>query len=300
MRHICSVLALVIAAACPLGRAAEPPDVFGGSAILFDANTGEVLYKKNDRMRTPIASTQKLLTTLLVVKAGNLQGDLTVPKDATLQQPTKLYLKEGDHYNRLKLLTALLVKSANDVAWALAIDNAGTIPAFAEKMNSEARRLGARDSHFENPNGLPVADNDQYSTARDLACIARAAYRNPIIRDIVDRRTYVFTYASGKVVTLENTNHVLREYSFCNGMKTGYTDLAGHCLVASGSYGGKDMIAIILKSDKEHIWNDAARLLEYGLGIDRRQFAIKSSSPETTRKVSVKRSKREKLEGDDE
>jgi D-alanyl-D-alanine carboxypeptidase (penicillin-binding protein 5/6) len=248
------------------------PDIYGKSAILFDANTGEVLYKKNDTMRTPIASTQKLLTSLLIVKAGNLQGNLTIAKEATLQAPTKLYLKEGDHYNRLKLLTALLVKSANDVAYALALDNAGTIEAFADKMNAEARRLGAKNSHFENPNGLPVPDNNQYSTARDLACIARAAYRNPTLRDIVDRPTYLFTYASGKTTMLTNTNHVLRTYSFCNGMKTGYTDLAGHCLVASGAYGGRDMIAIVLKSDKAHVWDDAAKLLEYGLGIDKRQF----------------------------
>jgi D-alanyl-D-alanine carboxypeptidase (penicillin-binding protein 5/6) len=125
-----------------------------------------------------------------------------------------------------------------------------------------------------NPNGLPVPNNDQYSTARDLACISRAAYRNPVIRDIVDRRAYLFTYASGQKKLLVNTNHVLRGYSFCNGMKTGYTDLAGHCLVASGSYGGKDMIAIVLKSDKAHVWDDAAKLLEYGLGIDRRKFAL--------------------------
>ncbi len=256
----------------PLVARAAVPDVFGKSAILFDANTGEVLYKKNDTMRTPIASTQKLLTSLLIVKAGNLQGSLTVPKEATLQSPTKLYLKEGDHYNRLKLLTALLVKSANDVAYALALDNAGTVQAFADKMNAEARRLGAKDSHFENPNGLPVADMNQYSTARDLACIARAAYRNPTLRDIVDRPTYLFTYASGKTVMLTNTNHVLRTYSFCNGMKTGYTDLAGHCLVASGAYGGRDMIAIVLKSDKAHVWDDCANLLAYGLGIDKRQF----------------------------
>ena len=265
------LLAIFLCVSPVLARDAGP-DVFGKSAILFDANTGEVLFKKNDTLRTPIASTQKLLTSLLVVKAGNLQSDLTVPKEATLQAPTKLYLKEGDHYNRLKLLTALLVKSANDVAYALALDNAGTVEAFAAKMNAEAKRLGAKNSHFENPNGLPVADNNQYSTARDLACIARAAYRNPTLRDIIDRPLYQFTYASGKTALLTNTNRVLRTYSFCNGMKTGYTDLAGHCLVASGSYGGKDMIAVVLKSDKAHVWEDAAKLLEYGLGIDRRKF----------------------------
>jgi D-alanyl-D-alanine carboxypeptidase (penicillin-binding protein 5/6) len=272
MRPLRFLFALLVLAASV--HAADVPQVYGRAAILFDANTGEVLYKKNDTWRTPIASTQKLLTALLIARAGNLQGSLTVAKEATLQSPVKLYLKEGDHYSRINLLTALLVKSANDVAYALALDNAGTVEAFADKMNAEARRLGAKNSHFVNPNGLPVPNNDQYSTARDLACIARAAYRNPTIRDIVDRRAYLFTYASGQSKLLVNTNRVLRGYSFCNGMKTGYTDLAGHCLVASGSYGGKDMIAVVLKSDKAHVWDDCAKLLEYGLGIDRRKFAL--------------------------
>ena len=272
--HLRSLVALLTFLPALAGHAAVPA-IFGKSAILFDANTGEVLYKKNETMRTPIASTQKLLTSLLVVKAGNLQGNLTVPPEAPAQEPTKLGIKVGEKYPRINVLTALLVKSANDTAVALAVDNAGSIPAFAEKMNAEARRLGARNSHFENPNGLPVPDQNQYSTARDLACIARAAYRSPTIRDIVDRRTYVFTYANGKTTVLTNTNRVLRGYSFCNGMKTGYTDLAGHCLVASGAYGGRDMIAVVLKSDKAHVWDDAAKLLEYGLGIDRQKFLLK-------------------------
>jgi serine-type D-Ala-D-Ala carboxypeptidase (penicillin-binding protein 5/6) len=254
----------------PLGAHAEAPSVFGRSAILFDANTGEVLYKKNDKLRVPIASTQKLLTALLVAKAGNLQGMLTVADEATKQDPTKLGLKAGDHYSRFTMLAALLVKSANDVAYALALDNAGTKEAFAEKMNAEARRLGAQNSNFVNPNGLP--DPDQFSSARDLACIARAAYRNPTIRDIVNRTNYTFTFASGQTRLLTNTNRVLRTYSFCNGMKTGYTVLSGHCLVASGSHGGRDMIAVVLLSNKAHVWDDCAKLLEYGLGIDKAKF----------------------------
>ncbi|HEY8900799.1 MAG TPA: D-alanyl-D-alanine carboxypeptidase family protein [Chthoniobacterales bacterium] len=264
------ILAVVL---LPALAPAAAPTIFGRSAILFDANTGEVLYKKNETMRTPIASTQKLLTGLLIVKAGNLQGDLTVSPEAPAQAPTKLGIKTGERYPRLNVLTALLVKSANDTAVALAVDNAGSLPAFADKMNAEARRLGAKNSHFVNPNGLP--NPGQYSTARDLACIARAAYRNPTLRDIIDRRTYVFTYANGRTTLLTNTNRVLRTYSFCNGMKTGYTDLAGHCLVASGAYGGRDMIAVVLKSDKAHVWDDCAKLLEYGLGINKEQFLIK-------------------------
>ncbi len=253
-----------------IGVSAEPPSIYGKSAILFDANTGEVLYKKADTYRTPVASTQKLLTALVVAKSGDLDGKLTIEKSDTLEEPTKLYLKEGDKYRRSDLLKALLVKSANDVAHALGRDNAGSIDKFAEKMNREASRLGAKESHFTNANGLP--DPLQLSTARDMACVARAAYRNALLRDIMAIKSYRFEYASGKGATLTNTNRVLRTYSFCNGMKTGYTNLSGHCLIASGSYGGRDMIAVVLRSNKANVWNDCASLLEYGLGIDKEKF----------------------------
>lgn len=247
------------------------PKIYGQIAILFDVNTGEVLYKKNDTLPTPVASTQKLLTALVVAKAGGLDAPVQIEKIDTLAAPVKLYLKEGDVYTRRSLVQALLVRSPNDVAVALARDNAGSVEAFAEKMNREAKRLGAKQSNFVNPNGLP--DPNQISNARDLACIARAAYRNPDLRQMVNVKKMDFNFADGRTTTLTNTNRVLQNYSFCNGMKTGYTILSGHCLVASGSAGGRELIAIVLKSNKAHVWNDAASLLEYGLGIRREEFA---------------------------
>jgi len=247
-----------------------PPKIHGQIAILFDVNTGEILYKKNDTVPTPVASTQKLLTALVVSKAGGLDAPVTIEKSDTLAAPVKLYLKEGDAYSRRALVQALLVRSPNDVAVALARDNAGSVEAFAEKMNREAKRVGAKQSNFVNPNGLP--DPNQISTARDLACIARAAYRNPDLRSMINIKTMDFAFSDGRTTTLTNTNRVLQNYSFCNGMKTGYTILSGHCLVASGSAGGRELIAIVLKSNKSNVWNDAASLLEYGLGINREDY----------------------------
>ena len=183
-----------------------------------------------------------------------------------LVAPTKLYVKTGERYTRQQLLTALLVKSPNDVARALARDNAGNLEDFAAKMNARMARMGGESSHFVNPNGLPV--EDQYSTARDMARVARAAYFNPLLREIMRTKHCMFRYATGKTIPLQNTNRVLRTYSFCNGMKTGYTDAAGHCLISSGSWGGKDMIAVVLGSNKARVWQESALLLAYGLGID--------------------------------
>jgi serine-type D-Ala-D-Ala carboxypeptidase (penicillin-binding protein 5/6) len=250
---------------------AQEPIISAECAILFDANTGKVIYKKNENERRAVASTQKLLTALVIAESGDLSAPVVIDKSDMLAAPTKLYLKAGERYTRQQLLTALLIKSPNDVARALARDNAGSVENFALKMNARMARMGGESSNFVNPNGLPA--EDQYSTARDMARVARAAYFNPLLRDIMRTKHCIFRYASGKTIDLRNTNRVLRTYSFCNGMKTGYTDAAGHCLISSGSWGGKDMIAVVLGSNKARVWQESASLLAHGLGINDTQMA---------------------------
>jgi D-alanyl-D-alanine carboxypeptidase (penicillin-binding protein 5/6) len=258
------LLAVLVLAAGTL-MAAEPPLVTARSVILFDANTGRVIYKKNENEKRPVASTQKLLTAYIVANAGDLSQMVTIKESDTIVEPTKLYLKPGQKYSRDQLLHALLIKSPNDVARALARDNAGSVSDFADRMNSTMRSLGGYSSNFVNPNGLPA--DDQYSCARDMARVARAVYRDPVLREIIKTRYYTFRYNSGKTTTLKNTNRVLRYYSFCNGMKTGYTDKAGHCLISSGSHNGKDVIAVVFGDSKSRIWNESANLVAYGLGL---------------------------------
>jgi D-alanyl-D-alanine carboxypeptidase (penicillin-binding protein 5/6) len=255
---------LCLLAIVPL-QAAEVPEITAKSAILLDANTGKVLYSKNDDAQRPVASTQKLITALIVAETGDLDKSVEIEATDTNCEPTKINVKPGQSYTRLQLLNALLVKSGNDVARALARDNAGSINAFADKMTQRVRSLGGTNSNFENPNGLPA--QGQYSTARDMARVARMAYRNPTLREIMKTRYYNFRYSSGNVVPLRNTNRVLSTYSFCNGMKTGYTDLAGHCLISSGSYNGRDVIAVMLGCTKARIADESAKLLAYGLNI---------------------------------
>jgi serine-type D-Ala-D-Ala carboxypeptidase (penicillin-binding protein 5/6) len=239
------------------------PKTSAASIIVVDANTGKTLYEKNaDQTRVP-ASTQKLLTALIVAESGFLDRTVTVQPVDTLAEPVKLNIKAGDTYQRIDLLRALLVKSPNDVARCLARDNAGSIAAFAEIMNRRAQELGAVHSHFVNPNGLPIPG--QYSSARDLSIIARAAYANPTIRSIVCLPQLVFRYANGRTRELENTNKLLRRLPYCNGMKTGYTDAAGKCLIASGTRPGKDIIVVVLGDSSSRVWRDASALLSWGL-----------------------------------
>ncbi len=259
------IVGILIAASLSSSPAVEPPAITARCALLFDANTGKVLFKKNENERMPVASTQKLLTAVLVAEAGSLDKKVIITQSDTLAEPTKLYLKAGESYARKDLLTVLMVKSANDVARALARDNGGSVAGFAEKMNAKMRRLGGNSSNFKNPNGLPA--EGQYSTARDMARVARAAYFNPVVREMIRTVNYTFRFNSGRTTALRNTNRVLRTYSFCNGMKTGYTVKSGHCLVSSGSYAGRDVIAIVLGSNKTKVWPESTALLAYGLGL---------------------------------
>ena len=239
------------------------PQTRAASVIVEDARSGEVLYEKNADATRAAASTQKLLTALIVAEDGFLDRPVTVQAVDTWADPVRLNIKPGDTYPRIDLLRALLVKSPNDVARCLARDNAGSIEGFAMKMNAKARALGATHSNFVNPNGLPMPD--QYSTARDLAIIARAAYANPTIRSIVCLPQLVFRYANGRTRQLENTNKVLKRLPYCNGMKTGYTEAAGHCLIASGTIPGRDVIVVVLGDSKSRVWEDASALLSWGL-----------------------------------
>lgn len=240
-----------------------PPKTRAAAVLVTDVHSGQILYERNADAPRAAASTQKLLTALIVAETGYLDQDVTVQATDTDAEPVRLNIKPGEVYQRIDLLRALLVKSPNDVARCLARDNAGSIEAFAAKMNAKARELGATHSHFVNPNGLPIPD--QWTTARDLAIIARAAYANPTIRSIVCLPQLAFRYANGHVRELENTNKVLKQLSYCNGMKTGYTEAAGHCLIASGTMPGRDIIVVVLGDSKSNVWRDASALLSWGL-----------------------------------
>ena len=247
------------------GRSGAVPNTRANSVMVVDARTGAVLHEKNADQPRPAASTQKLLTALIIAETGYLDRPVRVEQADTFAEPVRLNIRPGELYQRIDLLRALLVKSPNDVARCLARDNAGNLDAFADKMNAKAQMLGATHSHFINPNGLPMPG--QYSTARDLSIIARAAYANPTIRSIVCLPQLVFRYANGRTRELENTNKVLKRLPFCNGMKTGYTEAAGHCLIASGSRPGRDVIVVVLGDTKSGVWSDAASLLSWGLWL---------------------------------
>ena len=254
------------AVAPEIDPAGKTPRTRAQSVLVADAVTGHVLYEKNADEQRPPASTQKLLTALVIMESGDLGQKVRVQESDTQVEPVKLGFRPGEVYTRRELLEVLLVHSVNDVACALARDNAGSVEAFAEKMNAKALELGMRHSHFVNPNGLPAPN--QYSTARDMTRLALAAYRSSTIRSIVSTKSMYFHFASGRVQEFKNTNLILRDYPYCTGMKTGYTEAAGHCLVSSGSGNGREVIAVVLgERSRSWLWRDSSSLLAWGLSL---------------------------------
>lgn len=236
-------------------RAAAQVPTSAKSAILMDAQTGRVLAEQDADARRPIASTTKIMTGLLICEAGELEREISVAPEAVGVEGSSMYLKAGERLRVRELLYGLMLHSGNDAAAALAIADAGSIPAFVEKMNAKAAQLGLRGTHYANPHGLDSEEN--YSTARDLAQLTRAALQNEDFRTVVSAKQ-----ASAAGRTLCNHNKLLWMYPGAIGVKTGYTRAAGRILVSAAEREGQRLIAVTISDPDD--WADHAALLDYG------------------------------------
>ncbi len=231
-------------------------------AIVIDAWSGQTLYEKNSGAQQYPASTTKILTALLIIEAGDLEREVEITLDDSKVGESSLEIKPGQRIKRRQMLYGLLLKSANDVAHALARDNAGSIEAFGEKMTARAIELGATSSHFVNPHGLHNLAH--YTTPHDLAVIARAAMQQPLFRQIVSTIKYpwVDPFAMRE---LTNHNRLLTRFPGCSGVKTGYTVPAQQVLVSAALRDSREVIAVVMHTDKPGIWDDSMGLLTFGL-----------------------------------
>jgi D-alanyl-D-alanine carboxypeptidase (penicillin-binding protein 5/6) len=240
----------------------ELPIVAKG-AIVIDACTGQPLYEKSaDEPRFP-ASTTKIMTALLVIEAGDLDREVEIAVEDSKIGESSLNIQPGEHYTRRDMLYGLMLKSANDVAYALGRDNAGTAGAFAEKMTRRARELGASNTSFMNPNGLH--DPQHFTTPRDLAIIARAAMQQPYFRQVVGTQRYQWKRPTGEIWALTNHNRLLGTFPGTTGVKTGFTNPAQQVLVSACLRGTREVIAVVMQDSKPNNWDDSRLLLTYGI-----------------------------------
>ncbi len=249
-----------------------PPPIQARAAVLLDVETGTVLFQQNMHQSRPFASTTKIMTALLALENCSLDDLVSMSPTAAAVQGSSLYLDAGQVMRLDDLLAAVLLRSANDAAIAIAEHISGSVPAFASLMNERARQLGATDTHFVNPHGLH--DRDHRSSAYDLALITRRALEHPRFRELVAAEKLdiqVPTDPSG-LRRLHNHNKLLRRADFVDGVKTGYVNESGQCLVASGTEDGRQLVAVLL--DSPDIYREALSLLRYGFAdFDKKVFA---------------------------
>ncbi|GHV34345.1 D-alanyl-D-alanine carboxypeptidase DacB [Clostridia bacterium] len=227
------------------------------SALLLDAHSGRVLYAQNADERHLIASTTKIMTGFLALQMAEPSEVVDITRADTLVEGTRVYFKEGDRLTVGELLIGVLLQSGNDAALALARYCGGQdgVQGFVDAMNGMASVIGMTGSRFANPHGLNSDEN--YSTARDMALLAQAAMALPAFAEIVAKKTG----AVGEM-TVRNHNKMLWNYEGANGIKTGYTQLAGRCLVSSAERGGQLLIAVTLDDPSD--WQDHADMLDFG------------------------------------
>lgn len=238
-----------------------PPSVSAQSAVLLEADSGTVIYEKDADHRLPMASTTKLMTALAALELSPPSRLIRIPAEAVGVEGSSIYLTEGENLTLEQLLYALLLESANDAAAAIAIALSGSIEEFAAQMNRKAAELGLTDTHFTNPHGLD--EEAHYTTARELALIARAALDNELLATIcATRKTTIPHVGEDGARLLVNHNKLLRLYDGCIGMKTGFTKHSGRTLVSAAKRDGVTLIAVTLNAPDD--WTDHTALLDYG------------------------------------
>ena len=247
---------------CEVGLTGTSPEVSAKAAIGIEASGGEIFYAKNIDQRLPMASTTKIMTAIVALEVGDMTDKVTIDKRAVGIEGSSIYLYEGEILTLGELLYATLLSSANDAATAVAIHIGGDVDTFVDMMNNKAIELGLRDTHFENPHGL---DNDtHYTTARELGIIAMYAMKNPAFREIVSTYKETIPMRCGEGVRLLiNHNKLLTRYEGACGVKTGFTDESGRCLVGAAERNGVRVIAVTL--DCPNDWREHTALLQMGL-----------------------------------
>ena len=244
-----------------VAKTTEEPKLNARVGLIFDRNSKTILYEKNGLKQVPMASTTKIMTAIVVLESSNLNDIVTISKKAAGTGGSRLGLKINDKITVHDLLYGLMLKSGNDAAVALAEHVGGGIEGFADMMNKKASEMGLVNSHFVTPHGL---DQDKhYTTAYELACMADYALNIPKFKEIVNSKSYNITI-NARSSLIGNTNELLGSLNGVYGVKTGFTNGAGRCLVTACKRYDLDIITVVLGADTKKIRTlDSIKLIEY-------------------------------------
>lgn len=242
-------------------NAVEVPILNSRRCVIFDRTSKTVMYGKNEELRSAMASTTKIMTATIALENGNLQDEITIDRKAAGTGGSRLGLKRGDKITLNDLLYGLMLRSGNDAAVAIAEHIGGSVEGFAELMNQKATELGLKDTHFVTPHGLDSSEH--YTTALELAKLTDYALKNEKFAKIVATKSTTISI-NGNPRQLFNTNELLGVLNGVIGVKTGFTNGAGRCLVTETKRGDMDIIVVVLGADtKKDRTKDSIKLIEY-------------------------------------
>lgn len=254
--------------------AKAPISVNAKAAVLYLPETDTLLYSKNEDDRLPMASTTKIMTALIAIERENIDRKIKIDQRAVGVEGSSAYLRAGEEFSMRELLYALMLRSANDAAEAIAYAVAGDIDLFAVMMNEKAKELGLQNTNFKNPHGLD--DDEHYTTAFELAKITAEALKYPEFREIASS-------TSKRVVKEDitrlfvNHNKLLSRYEGCIGVKTGYTQRSGRCLVSAAERDGVELIAVTLSCPDD--WLEHKKMLDFGFDTLERVTLLRKDEP---------------------
>lgn len=269
---------------------AAVPDIAAKGAVVMDAETGRILYQKNMNGALPMASTTKIMTAIIAMEDGNLNDTVTISQNAASVEPVKLGLKKGEKIKLEYLLYAMLMESSNDAAIAIAEHVHGSVDNFCKIMTEKAKKIGAKNTTFQTPNGLDANWPKHMSTAYDMALIMKYATNNKNILKVMQTKNKSFS-SSRKSYSVTNKNRFLTEYTGMIGGKTGLTNKAGHCFVGAAERNGVRLISVVLNSGsgstgKERKWSDTRKLLDYGFN-NYKDYSILDGSTKQVGEIQV-------------
>lgn len=256
--------AMLVFASVPAASASAQAGTSAKAYVLAEASTGRVIASQNADAQLPIASTTKIMTALITLEQPELNSYFTVDPKAIQVEGTSMGLREGDQVNFYSLAHGMLLSSGNDAANTAAVKIGGSVEKFAELMNRKAQELGMTNSHFVTPSGLH--DEGHYSTARDMATLARYALKNPRFAAICRKTKAKLCFGNPPFDRwLSNHNRLLTDYEGCVGIKTGFTKKAGRCLVSAATRNGVTLVCVTLNDPND--WQDHKALFDYGFSV---------------------------------
>lgn len=242
-------------------NAKTKPTINSRRYIVYDRKSGRCVYGKDENKQSAMASTTKIMSSLIVIENCNLKDTVTITEKSAIVGGSKLGLKTDDKITVNDLLYGLMLRSGNDAAVALAIHTSGSVEEFAKLMNKKAKEIGLTNTNFVTPHGLD--DPNHYTTAYELAKLTDYALKNETIAKIVDTKEIGITI-NDRTVNISNTNELLGSIEGVYGVKTGFTNNAGRCLVTSVKRGNMDLIIVVLGADtRKDRAKDTIKLIEY-------------------------------------